>query len=560
MLRSLQIKNLALVDSIRWELGKGLNILTGETGAGKSILIEALQLLLGERADKSLIRTGEESCTVEAEFQIENPLLRKQINIWLEESGIEQDSENLLILKRILSTTGANRQYVNGNAAPLQLLKKIGDKLVDIHGPHEHQSLLIQATQLDLLDAFAKLNELKGAYKQYFQIWKNAERSLNEGQLSPETIALRLETLKEQVQEIRSAKIQEGEETKLEEDYRIAINSKQLTEYAQALYRLLDESEESVSQLLARTEKILKQWESLDPTAATLLEKNHQAIEYVRELAELIVARLEDPQMDAAYIDRLEARMDLFQRLKRKYGVPIHELNNLAEKYEQEIHDLSSHEARVEALKKEAEQYHKKALELAEEMHRKRKLAATNLAEKVQGELRDLGFLQAVFQVNLSRKESLEANGFDQIEFMFAPNPGEPLRPLRMIASSGEMARVMLAIKTTLAEVDEVPVLVFDEVDANVGGSTANKVGSKLRALGERRQVICITHLPQVAAHGHCHYVVEKEVKNERTYARLRLLDKKERLHEVSRMLGGLHEEAQALSEKLLQEASKLKV
>ncbi len=556
MFRSLRIKNLALVDDITWELESGFNILTGETGAGKSILIGALQLLVGERADKALIRSGEESCVVEAEFEIEDNSLHSELNRFIENAGIEPCEDRLLILKRMITASGSNRQFVNGSAAPLQLIKKIGEWIVDIHGPHDHQSLLSNATQLDLLDAFAKLKNERSILKNHHAAWKQSQKKLIENQFTPEQISAKIESLSSQIDEIRGAAIKQGEEERLETEFRIATHAKQLLEYGHEIHRVLEEDESSVSRQLSRVEKLIRQWLTIDPSAEILLQKNHDAIEATSELLRILTERLEEPQMDPEHLYYLESRMDLFQRLKRKYGCSVENLEAIAIKAEEELDRLQHIEETLEALKIDIEKHYLEACKIADHLHFKRLDAAQELSQRVENELRELGFLQAVFKVIVEKENELEAAGFDRVEFMFAPNPGEAVRPLKMIASSGEMARVMLAIKTTLATVDEVPVLIFDEVDANVGGTTASKVGAKLKELGKWHQVICITHLPQVAAFGDRHYLVEKEVKNERTFTRLRLLSDRERRAEIARMLGGEHQEALALADKLIREAS----
>jgi DNA repair protein RecN (Recombination protein N) len=295
----------------------------------------------------------------------------------------------------------------------------------------------------------------------------------------------------------------------------------------------------------------------MDPSAEVILEKNHLALEAINQLLNILTKRLEEPQMDPEKLHKLELRMDLFQRLKRKYGKSINDLESVATKAEEELCRLEHIEETLSALKKEMEVSYTEAKKIADQLHLKRIEAAKELSHSVENELRELGFLQAMFKVCINTSDELESTGFDRVEFMFAPNPGEAARPLKMIASSGEMARVMLAIKTTLASVDEVPVLIFDEIDANVGGTTATKVGAKLQNLGKWHQVICITHLPQVAAFGDRHYLVEKHLNDERTFTRLRLLSDQERRAEIARMLGGKHQEALALANKLIREAAK---
>ena len=555
MLVSLRIRNLALIEDLTWELSPGFNTLTGETGAGKSILIDALSLLLGERADKSLIRTGADACAVEAELEIRDPRRRQEINTALEQIGAEPCEGSSLLLKRTVSTGGANRQFINGSPVPLQGLKSIGDLLVDVHGPHDHQSLLATEKQAELLDAYGKLEPLRRACAEASRALREIEQERTSLEMSESEREQRLSLLKHQVDEISETHLQPGDDVRIENDYRAASHAQTILEQAASITTLLSEGEASVLVQLAQVERALTAWQRLDGSIAEAEAINRQAITDLQELVSTVQARAERVDLDPAQLRQLEDRLNLIQSLKRKYGGAVEAVLAFAEKA---AGQLAALEGRAEfmATLAQREKAATSALEkAAAELSQARAKIAGPLGEKITRELQALGFNKALFRVDLSPLSRPGAAGGDQVEFIFAPNPGEAARPLRTIASSGEMARVMLAVKTTLAEVDEIPILIFDEVDANVGGETAAQVGKKLRGLGRSHQVLCITHLPQVAAQGESHFAVEKKVLKNRTVTELTRLEGATRQKELARMLGGQTAAALALAKSLLGEA-----
>ena len=556
MLVSLRIRNLALIEDLTWELGPGFNTLTGETGAGKSILIDALSLLLGERADKTLIRTGADSCSVEAELELADKARLKQINAVLEEIGAEPCEDRTLLLKRSLSATGANRQFINGSAVPLQGLKSVGDLLVDVHGPHDHQSLLATEKQAELLDAYGKLEPLRAACAAAHGALREIEQERATLEMSESEREQRLSLLQHQVQEITSARLKPDEDVTVENDYRAASHAQHILEQAGIITSLLNDSENAALTQLAQVERALTAWQRMDDSIGDAEVLNRQAITQLQELLGTVQSRAERVDLDPAQLRQLEDRLNLVQSLKRKYGGTVEAVLAFGEKAAAQLATL---EGRAEFLATltQREKVARGALEkTAAEVTKSRRKIAGPLGEKISQELRTLGFSKAVFQVELSATTPGPCGG-DHVEFIFTPNPGEAARPLRAIASSGEMARVMLAVKTTLAEVDEIPILIFDEVDANVGGETAGQVGKKLRGLGRLHQVLCITHLPQVAAQGQSHFAVEKRMKQNRTLTELTRLEGAARQRELARMLGGQTEAALALAKSLLAEAAK---
>jgi len=557
MLVSLRIRNLALIEDLTWELGPGFNTLTGETGAGKSILIDALSLLLGERADKTLIRTGAESCAVEAELELQDKARLKEINAALEEIGAEACDGATLLLKRTVSATGANRQFINGSPVPLQGLKSVGDLLVDVHGPHDHQSLLATEKQAELLDAYGKLDPLRAACAEAYRAVRDIEQERAALEMSESEREQRLSMLQHQVQEIGAAQLKPDDDVRIENDYRAASHSQHILEQAATITSVLNESENSVLTQLAQVERALTAWQRMDDSIGEAEAINRQAIANLQELLGTVQDRAERVDLDPAQLRHLEDRLNLVQSLKRKYGGTVENVLVFAEKAAAQLAVL---EGRAEFLATLAarEKTARTALEkAAADLSKARRKIAGPLGEKISMELRALGFNKALFEVGLSALPRPTASGGDQVEFIFAPNPGEAARPLRSIASSGEMARVMLAVKTTLAEVDEIPILIFDEVDANVGGETAAQVGRKLRGLGRSHQVLCITHLPQVAAQGQNHFAVEKKVKQNRTVTELTRLEGSARQKELARMLGGQTDASLALAKSLLAEAGK---
>ena len=540
VLNLLRIKNLALVEDLQWQLEPGFTAITGETGAGKSIIIGALQLLLGERADKSLIRTGAELCTVEAVFDGEE---LSRLNPALEAAGVEPcDGE--LILKRTLSTAGANRQFINGSPTTLAVLKVLGDELVDLHGPHDHQSLLSPERQLGLLDAFAHagaaLCEYQKVYRQLQAIVaEHAELSTAESAREQE-----LDLLRHQVSEITSAKLDVAEEEQIESRYKLASSSKRLIELASGIVTRLSEADEAVLSQLAETQRLLRELEKIDPAMAELSTNHAAAVVELSEIARSLGRYAERLDLDPQQLAALEQRVSLFESLKRKYGGSIADVIAFGERAAERMARIEGRDAELERLSKEIASLRRELARCADALRKARRKAAPKLSDKVRQNLRDLGFKQSEFEARFTELEEPRASGIDALELLFSPNPGEPLKPLRSIASSGEISRLMLAIKSSLAAQDAIPLLVFDEIDANVGGEIANAVGAKMRALAAEHQVLCITHLPQVAAAANAHFVVTKEVVKGRTHSELRQVTADARRAEIARMLGGQSDSA----------------
>lgn len=558
MLTTLRIKNLALVADLTLELQPGCNVITGETGAGKSILIGALNLVLGERADRSLIRAGSDSCSVEAMFDIAG--LMAPLAKFLEENGLEPCEDNQLVLKRVFTSAGANRQFVNGSPTTLATLATIGEWLVDIHGPHEHQSLLHTARQLAILDAFGGLQKEREAFAELVRRRSALETEKAALIVDEKTYAQQLDLLRFQVNEITAARLQPGEDEQVEQEHQRAGNAARLLQLSQAALDLLAENENSLLTQAGVVGRTLQELQRIDPTAAEIASQHEQAVSTLRELQSSLSHYADKVDVNPERLQELEERLNLLHSLKRKYGPKLADVIAFGDEAKQKLQNLEQRDEELARLNAALAKADNELARAGRELSAKRKKVIPQLSKAVSKQLADLGFKQSKFDVSittvsesdLTQHGTRNTTGFDTIEFQFAPNPGEPAKPLRAIASSGELARVMLALKTVLAAEDEIPVLVFDEVDANVGGETANVVGEKMRQIAGKRQVLCITHLPQVAAAGAAHYVVTKQVKDGRTISEISLLNKKDRVTELTRMLGGQTDAARKHAEALL--------
>ncbi|MEY2519756.1 MAG: repair protein RecN [Verrucomicrobiota bacterium] len=535
VLTLLRIRNLALVEDLEWELRPGFTAITGETGAGKSIIIGALQLLLGERTDRSLIRTGAEMCAVEAVFEGKE---LEALNPQLSEAGMEL-SEGELILKRTFSSTGANRQFINGSPATLAVLKNLGDELVDLHGPHDHQSLLSPDRQLALLDGYAHAEETVRQFGERFgrlQSLRAEHAALSTAESAREQ---EIDLLRHQVTEITSANLSASEEEEIATRYKLAANSKRLIELASSITRRLSDADDAILPQLTETQRLLRDLEKIDPGTGALADAHAASIVELSEIARTLGQYAENLDLDPAQLAALEERVSLFETLKRKYGSSLAEVIAFGERAAERTRKIEGRDAELERLRQEIESARAEIEQAGHALHKLRAKAAPKLSENIRANLRDLGFQQSEFEAKLSGLDEARPNGFDSVELLFSPNPGEPMKPLRTIASSGEISRLMLAIKSSLAAQDAIPLLVFDEIDANVGGEIANSVGAKMRKLAADHQVLCITHLPQVAAAAATHFVVTKEVVQGRTHSRLSEVAGKARQEEIARMLGG---------------------
>ena len=550
MLRSLRIRNLALVDELEWELPPAFTAVTGETGAGKSIILGALKFLLGERADRGVVRTGEESASIEAFFSITDTA---EIDALLEVHGIDSCQEEGLILRRTIAAEGSGRQFINGSPCNLAVLKDLGTRLVDLHGPHDHQSLFSRRDQTMLLDRFSEALPLRDEYMACRSAMISVQREImkiNElGNGTGDVGALQAE-----IDEITAASLLPDEEEILNSRYRAASNSRRLIEISASVVSRLEDEDRGVTGGVAEAVRLLRELGRLDARATP----HHECLERVGEELSSFLAALRDYagaiEVDAAELQVLENRINLLATLRRKYGPTLPDVIARVEQSSQLLERLSN----VSELRKKTE------LRLAESgqamaasalrLGQRRREAAVRLASIVACELSDLGFKQAGFEISLEPLAEPGPDGAELAEFLFAPNPGVPAQPLRAIASSGEISRVMLALKSALAAQDRIPLLVFDEIDANVGGEIATNVAEKMRQLGTSHQVLCITHLPQVAAAAASQFTVVKSVIGGRTETRLESVVDGARITEIARMLGGGSASAKAHAITLLEQ------
>lgn len=548
MLRSLKIRNLALVEELVWELPPGFVAVTGETGAGKSIIVGALKFLLGERADRGLVRHGATAATIEAVFHFQNT---KELDDFLEERGIDPCGEGELILKRSITTESSGRQFVNGSACTLALLKELGKRLVDLHGPHDHQSLFSRSEQTFLLDSFSGALSERSFYltcrKEVTALLKEKEEMI-----AVVGSAALLEQLTREVEEIKSAELDPEEEEVLLSRHRVATHGQRLRELSALAGARLNEEEVSVASLLAETIKAARELARLDARAEGDLQELELISEKVQQLARRFGDYNEAIELDQNEQQRIEERLDLLTRLKRKYGATLADVLAHGEEVAQCLGRLVNSQERLAILDAAIEAAQQKMLQAMSALSASRKKGAKKLTATIVAALKDLGFRQAGFEIFFEQLAEPSVDGGEQVDFLFAPNPGEPLQPLRMIASSGEISRVMLAFKSAMASQDRIPLLVFDEIDANVGGEIATKVGAKMQELGKNHQILCITHLPQVAAAAASQFLVQKEIREARTIASLTEVVGSTREEEIARMLGGASDSARAHAQALL--------
>ncbi|MFZ9937716.1 MAG: DNA repair protein RecN, partial [Luteolibacter sp.] len=506
-----------------------------------------LKLVLGERADKSLIRTGEDTCTVEAVFELGDP---REINAILEDGGLASCDDTQLIVRRAIGQS-ANRQFVNDSPVTLNLLKRIGEHLVDLHGPHDHQSLLSTERQLAMLDAYAGAEQSHTAYRAAHREWRTKAAELDDLRHAENASEQEIELLRYQIQEIDAAQLRPEDEQDLEDRWRRASNASRLLENAAHAAAALNGDNGLLAQL-ADVQRLVRELEKLDPSIRERTASLESATLELEDLAGNLTDYAEELDIDPAEAAALEERVNLVESLKRKYGPAIADVIARRQTAAARLDSIENRGEKLDALEKELSAS-RAALDAAgKTLTAIRKKAAPKLAKEIAGQLKDLGFKQASFEAPLHALTDPGPQGFEGVEFQFGPNPGEPLLPLRQIASSGEISRVMLAVKSALADQDDTPLMVFDEIDANVGGEVARAVGRKMAALGTRHQVVAITHFPQVAATASLHFVVEKEIAGGRTRSRLFPVHGETRIKELVRMLGGGGEQARAMAAALL--------
>jgi DNA repair protein RecN (Recombination protein N) len=560
MLRELQIKKFAVIDQVALDLGAGLNVLTGETGAGKTIILNALGLLLGSRVSSEIIRYGEEEASVEALF---GPL-PKMLREGLREAGYEEEEE--LVIKRSISRSGKNRVHLNGSLCPLAFLSEVGGRLIHIYGQHEHQALLRSETHLGLLDAYGGLEEKAEEMKAQHDSLKVAWERMRQATDLLERRRREEEGLRAQVEEISQARLRTGEEEELEAKKNVLVHAERLYQGCKEGEEILYEGEEALVARLGRFLTRLRELANIDQDLKPAVELLNSSLAHVEEATSVLRRYTDRIDFEPNALEQVESRLAELSRLKRKYRGSVAEILEKLNGLEKELQALERGEGEISVLERSLEEARRSSWETAEALSIERRRLARRFKKEMEDEVRTIGMPGTNFEVHFLESETREDDppfllggrklteqGVDQVEFYFCPNPGEPLKPLAKIASGGEISRVMLAIKSLVLAKEDIPTLLFDEVDAGIGGSVAEVVGKRLKKVAATRQVICVTHLPQIAALADSHFVVRKGAQKGRTFTEVHKLDGKERVAEVARMLGGMK-----ITEKALRHAEEM--
>ena len=536
MLETLRIRNYALIDELEVDFSSGFNVLTGETGAGKSIIIGALNLVLGARASSDTVRQGMKNAKVDAVFRIPKPSNR--LAALLREQEIDLD-DGELILSRTVTAEGRSRAYVSGNLVPASVLGEIGDELVDLHGQHEHQSLLKIDRQLDLLDAFASTEKLVDEVSSLVAQLRGLEKDIAQLESDDREQTRRIEFLKYEVNEINAANLQSDEEDELRARRNLVVNAEKIFSLASSAYKSLYDGEESAA--IQDVDSALKDLEDLadiDDRFAKLSSQLLDTRACVEEISMEIRTYADNVEFEPTELDTLNERLNAIHDLKRKYGNSMGEVLAYRDRAVAEIEAYESRDRILAEMHQKREALLKTANQKAKKLSDKRKTVAKKLDKKVSATLQALGMKGGVFSTVIDQGE-LTLRGIDHVEFMLVANPGEDLKSLKQVASGGEISRIMLALKTVFANADKIPTLIFDEIDAGVGGHTAKQVASKLKELAGSHQTICISHLAQIAAIADVHYHVAKSSKNGRTRTTLSMVKGDARVEELARLLDG---------------------
>ncbi len=550
MLKTLEIKDYALIDHINVEFGKGLNIITGETGAGKSILIDAMSLLLGERASTEVVRKGAQKSFVEGIFDVEH---NKKVKALLEENEIEFNPE--LIIRREISLKGSNRCFVNDSPVALNIVKELGDLLVDLHGQHEHQSLLRTETHIDFLDEFANNQKLLDDYKILFKGLVSKQNELRELKSKEESLKEKKEIYLFQINEIDNINPAADEDELITNELNILENSEKLFELTDDVYAKLYDGEPSVIDLLGETKHKLNQLANIDKSFLESEGECDSALAVVKELANSLRNYKSKIDVDPKEIEKKRERLGSLNLLKKKYGGSIQKIIEYREKIGKEFELADNFSSAINNIEKEILELRKTAGEAAEKLSSVRKKYALKVESEIKKVLSQLGIPDAIFKVNIlqsevdkhddnfisykNKKFNFSSNGFDEVEFYISTNAGEDAKPLVKVASGGEISRIMLSLKTILAKSDKLPLLIFDEIDTGVSGRIAQKVGTALKELASFHQIISITHLAQIAGMADQHFAVEKKQVDNRSVSSIKKLSDNERINEVAKLISG---------------------
>ena len=536
MLVHLHVKNLALIEDIEVEFGPGLNILTGETGAGKSILLGSMQLILGSRIAKDMIRAGASYALVELLFQVENPRAEEALRAL----GIEPEDGQVILSRKIMDGRSINK--INGETCTVSQMKTVASCLLDIHGQHEHQSLLYQDKQLEILDAYGKeeIWPAKEVVNSAYRTYRDCLRDLKALDMDEEQRNRERAFLEFEINEIESSGLKPGEDEELEKLYRKLDNGKKILETLQGVRDLtgndsMQGAGESVGNAVREMMRVTEYDSQLESMSSTLQEIDGLLNDFNREL----LAYVEELNFDDETFYETEKRLDLINNLKAKYGQSLEEIQAYCKKQRQKLEDLDKYEENFQKAKAEVEKSRKKLEKVSDKLSVIRQKYSQMLTEKIIEGLKDLNFLDVQFRIDFQRKKDYTDNGFDDIEYEISTNPGESVKPLGRIVSGGELSRIMLAIKAILADRDQIETLIFDEIDTGISGRTAQKVSEKMAVIGKCHQVLCITHLPQIAAMADTHFEIEKHQKGTETITEIHPLEGDDSVRELARLLGG---------------------
>lgn len=534
MLQNLHVKNLALIDETEVEFGPGLNILSGETGAGKSIIIGSINLALGEKVQKEMLRDNGESALVELIFFVEDADTIEAIRAL----DIEMEDDTVILSRKITGGRAIGR--INGEAVSASKMKAVASLLIDIHGQHEHQSLLSKKKHLEILDTFAKesLGDKKEKLAQCYQEYRKLKDELEHANLDGEERARELSFLEYEVKEIEDAQLTVGEDEELEAVFRKYSNGKKIMDAVGAANAATSEDDESASERIGRALRELSSVSAYDERVKEMEEQLTEIDNLLSDFNHELASYLLDEEFDEETFYETEKRLDLINHLKSKYGNTIADILKYGEEKAERITVLNDYDAYLAGLQKNVSEKEKQLEQLSREVSDIRKKESKKLTESIKNALLDLNFLDVQFMMEFAEID-YTANGIDDAQFLISTNPGEPVKPLGKVASGGELSRIMLAIKTVMAS-DKIGTLIFDEIDSGISGRTAQMVSEKMNALGRSHQIICITHLPQIAAMADSHFLIEKSVENQATVSKIHKLTDEESVEELARMLGGV--------------------
>ncbi len=571
MLNTLYIKNYALIDEIEIGFSRGLTILSGETGAGKSIIVGALGLLMGEKARISEVRSGEELCIVEGRL---TPPEGHTVYGLLKARGIPVDQNEGIIVRRIVSRKdGGSKSFINSIQVTMKDLHDVMSALVDIHGQHEHQSLLVVKNHLGLLDRYGKLSEELEDFKNTYGRMEEIRKQIEDTRMDESEKLRRIDLLRYSINEIESASLEEGEDTALEDEYEVLKNYEKIFEAISKAYHYLKEGENSSVDLLDKAVLELGLVSEYSDVIKRALSELENAKLIIDEISYELKNYIESIEYEPGKIDRILGRLEQIKLLKKKYGKTIGEIKNYLENCKKELEEIELSDEILEKLQREYGEVVKEVCKKAAQLSARRRVAARMLEDRISEELKYIGMPKARFKVDIRYRETEEGlceidgrkyevgpDGLDRVEFLFSANEGEPLLPLRNIASGGELSRVMLAVKSVLGEIDPITTFIFDEIDAGIGGRVSWAVGKRLKELSKIKQVICITHQAQIASRGELNIKVEKITRDGRSITRVKVLDEKEKTEEIARMISGekITEAAKAQADQMIREAEKI--